>query len=96
MVLLDLHGYITPMLIEPCTPPHNPNYEYDLYIKWALYEAKAMAAELLTKPVWIHKSRLLKTQAIGTIGQLTYTPMYAMYHGSLGIRSRHHLKAGAT
>ncbi|MFO7625467.1 MAG: M14 family zinc carboxypeptidase, partial [Anaerolineales bacterium] len=35
MVILDLHGFVSPMLIEPCTPPHNPNYEYDLYIKWA-------------------------------------------------------------
>ncbi len=42
MILLDLHGFVNPMLIEPCTSPHNPNYEYDLYIKWALKEAEAM------------------------------------------------------
>ncbi len=30
MIFLDLHGFVNPMLIEPCTPPHNPNYEYDL------------------------------------------------------------------
>jgi hypothetical protein len=47
MVVLDLHGFVNPMLIEPCTPPHNPNYEYDLYIQWAFYEAEAMEAELL-------------------------------------------------
>ena len=35
MVFLDLHGFVNPMLIEPCTPPHNPNYEYDLYLAWA-------------------------------------------------------------
>ena len=28
-------------------PPHNPNYEYDIYIKWAFYQAEAMEAELL-------------------------------------------------
>ena len=39
MVTLDLHGFVNPMLIEPTTPPHNPNYEYDLYLKWALGEA---------------------------------------------------------
>ena len=49
MVVLDLHGFVNPMLIEPCTPPHNPNYEYDLYIKWALAEAEAMEAELLAQ-----------------------------------------------
>ena len=37
---LGLHGYVDPMLIEPTTAPHNPNYEYDLYIKWALPGAK--------------------------------------------------------
>ena len=24
MIVLDLHGFVNPMLIEPCTPPHNP------------------------------------------------------------------------
>ena len=47
MVTLDLHGFVGPMLIEPCTPPHNPNYEYDLYIKWALAQAEAMEAEFV-------------------------------------------------
>ncbi len=46
MVFLDLHGFVAPMLIEPCTPPHNPNYEYDLYLGWALDQAWAMAEEL--------------------------------------------------
>lgn len=49
MVFLDLHGFVNPMLIEPCTPPHNPNYEYDLYIKWALAQAEAMEAELFAQ-----------------------------------------------
>ncbi len=40
MIVLDLHGFVNPMLIEPCTPPHNPNYEYDLYIKWALHKRR--------------------------------------------------------
>lgn len=28
-VLLDLHGYVNGTLIEPTTPPHGENYEYD-------------------------------------------------------------------
>ncbi|WP_270180802.1 M14 family zinc carboxypeptidase [Alkalihalobacillus sp. CinArs1] len=54
MVFLDLHGYIKsfggpdhPGLIEPCTPPHNPNYEYDLYSKWALDQAEAMEGKIV-------------------------------------------------
>ena len=47
MVFLDLHGFVNPMLIEPCTPPHMPNAEYDLFIKWALPQAKAMESALM-------------------------------------------------
>ena len=36
---LDLHGYVTPTLLWPSTPPHNPNNEYDLYIKHGLPNA---------------------------------------------------------
>jgi hypothetical protein len=33
LVMLDLHGYVNGTLIEPTTPPHGQNYEYDLFIK---------------------------------------------------------------
>ncbi|UBU09028.1 M14 family zinc carboxypeptidase [Nonomuraea gerenzanensis] len=32
VALLDLHGYVNGTLIEPTTPPHGANYEYDLFI----------------------------------------------------------------
>ena len=32
--MLDLHGYVTPTLIEATTKPHNPSIEYDLWLKW--------------------------------------------------------------
>ena len=31
---LDLHGYVTPTLIEATTKPHNPGIDYDLWLKW--------------------------------------------------------------
>ena len=31
--MLDLHGYVNGTLIEPTTPPHGENYEYDLFLK---------------------------------------------------------------
>ncbi len=49
LVFLDLHGFVNPMLIEPCTPPHMASAEYDLFIKWALPQAEAMEAELLAQ-----------------------------------------------
>jgi hypothetical protein len=33
VAMLDLHGYVNGTLIEPTTPPHGANYEYDLFIK---------------------------------------------------------------
>ena len=30
----DLHGYVTPTLVEGTTIPHNPGIEYDLWTKW--------------------------------------------------------------
>jgi hypothetical protein len=32
--VIDLHGYLTPTLIEATTKPHNPSIEYDLWLKW--------------------------------------------------------------
>ena len=84
MVVLDLHGYVTPMLIEPCTPPHNPNYEYDLYIKWALYEAIAMGEELTAQTGLPYQIPFIRTASGWDDWAPTYTPMYAMYHGGYG------------
>jgi hypothetical protein len=32
--MLDMHGYVEPMLVEATTKPHNPSIEYDLWLKW--------------------------------------------------------------
>ncbi|MEV0227680.1 M14 family zinc carboxypeptidase [Streptomyces sp. NPDC050704] len=32
-VMVDTHGYVNGTLIEPTTPPHGENYEYDLFLK---------------------------------------------------------------
>ena len=39
IITLDLHGYVNPTLLQPSTPPHNVNNEYDLYIKHGLPNA---------------------------------------------------------
>ncbi|HSR31418.1 MAG TPA: M14 family zinc carboxypeptidase, partial [Anaerolineae bacterium] len=84
MVVLDLHGFINPMLIEPCTPPHNPNYEYDLYIQWAFYEAEAMEAELQAQTGFTAQIPFRDSDLGWDDWPPTYTPMYGMYHGGLG------------
>lgn len=99
MVFLDLHGYVNwmenkPGLIEPCTPPHNPNYEYDLFSKWALDQAKAMEAEIVGNKAEYESEtyqNMMGTyipQRDDSFGWDDYppifTPMYAMYHGAYG------------
>lgn len=45
VTLMELHGFIyyarTQLQIEPCTPPHEPNLEYDLFMNYALEGARA-------------------------------------------------------
>jgi hypothetical protein len=90
MVFLDLHDDVQPMLIEPCSPPHNPNYEYDLYIQWALYQAYAMEAELVANTPETEALIPFRDWDFSAVGWSwddwppIYTPMYAMYHGAYG------------
>jgi hypothetical protein len=100
MVFLDTHGYVKNYapnrqgLIEPCTPPHNPNYEYDLYNKWAYKQAEAMEANIM-KDNPNFNGNLYKSMEGVYIPQRNdsagwddyppiFTPMYAMYHGAYG------------
>lgn len=84
MVTLDLHGFVNPMLIEPTTPPHNPNYEYDLYLQWAFNQALAMEAELLAQ-TGLPAQIPYRDFADGWDDWgAQYVPMYSMYHGSYG------------
>ncbi|QQC89124.1 M14 family zinc carboxypeptidase [Streptomyces alfalfae] len=43
-VMIDLHGYVNGTLIEPTTPPHGENYEYDLFLKNSYANALGMEA----------------------------------------------------
>ncbi|MDN3017317.1 M14 family zinc carboxypeptidase [Paenibacillus sp. BSR1-1] len=100
MVFLDTHGYVKNYapnrqgLIEPCTPPHNPNYEYDLYNKWAYQQAEAMEANIMADKkdfsgnLYNSMEGVYVPQRDDAAGWDDYppifTPMYAMYHGAYG------------
>lgn len=84
MIFLDLHGFVNPMLIEPCTVPHNPNYEYDLYIKWALPQAEAMRAAVRANTSYDVQIPYVDLDEGWDDYPPIFAPMYAMYHGAIG------------
>ncbi len=87
-VMLDEHGYTGNTLIEPGTPPHGQNYEYDLYIKHALPNALAMedAVQALGYPETATVDIPFRDYAPGDWDDWPpiFTPMYAIYQGAVG------------
>ncbi|WP_051424718.1 M14 family metallopeptidase [Paenibacillus graminis] len=97
---LDMHGFVSGFLIEPCTPPHDPNIEYDLVMDNMLDQATAMgnAGIANTKYNAYHipylEAAKLKNDPdyANPYGNATgwddaspaYTAVYAMHQGALG------------
>lgn len=82
---IDQHGYVSGFLIEPTTPPHNPNYEYDLLYHTMINQANAMGQAGIGNSNLSSYFIPAETWADGWDDATpAYTPMYAMLHGSLG------------
>lgn len=82
---LDLHGFVSDFLIEPCTPPHDPNYEYDLLIGDMLEQANEMGKAGISNTKYDHYIIPYKDYGAGwDDGTPAYTATYAMHHGALG------------
>lgn len=96
---LDMHGFDANFLIEPATPPHDPNLEYDLLIGSMLEQAAAMgeAGTANTKFDYYHipyeehrkSAEDPKYTSKGTSSgwddaSPAYTAVFAMHHGAMG------------
>lgn len=89
-VMLDLHGYNNGTLIEPTTPPHGENYEYDLFLKNTYANALGMERAVNSlgytakkdgvEPVIIPFRDLDEGW---DDWPLIFTPQYAAYHGTV-------------
>ncbi|NAZ84743.1 peptidase M28 [Kineococcus sp. T90] len=88
LVLVDEHGYTGTTLIEPGTPPHGQNYEYDLYLKHAYENALGMerAIQALGLPETTRADIPFRDFTPGEWDDWPpiFTPMYSVYHGAVG------------
>ena len=83
-ILLEFHGHVAALLIEPCSPPHNPNYEYDLMQPFMLRLAHEMGRAAISGAYnrymipAVHRTRGWDDASV------VYFPMYAALFGVLG------------
>ncbi|MCL2486637.1 MAG: hypothetical protein FWE86_03440, partial [Oscillospiraceae bacterium] len=85
LVMLEFHGYVTNMLIEPTTLPHSPNFEYDLLqsnmLQLAYYMGKAITGDTVLGVFhvpWDHQTGGWDD------GGTVYAPQFSMLFGTLG------------
>jgi hypothetical protein len=90
VAMLDLHGYVNGTLIEPTTPPHGENYEYDLFIKNAYPNGLNMEAAVKALGYTPEKDGVQPPQIPfrdWTEGwddwPPIFTPQYAPFHGAV-------------
>jgi len=85
IALYDLHGFVKEFLIEPATPPHDPNFEYDLLSDLMLENAHHMGRAGVANSKY--NSYIIPKLDWGDGWDDSfsgYTGVYAVYHGILG------------
>ncbi|MFT7840035.1 M14 family zinc carboxypeptidase [Saccharothrix sp. BKS2] len=87
VLVLDQHGYVANTLIEPTTPPHGQNYDFDLYIKHGYAGGLRMeqAVQALGHPEAARPEIPFRDYEPGVWDGWApiYTAQYAMYHGAV-------------
>src|SRR5699024_5558466 len=80
-----MHGYVKGFLIEPTTPPHNPNYEYDLLYNKMIEQAHSMGqAGIGNSNIDSYFIPALDQDDGWDDATPAYAATFAMLHGSLG------------
>ncbi|MFC3893725.1 M14 family zinc carboxypeptidase [Lentzea rhizosphaerae] len=87
LMMLDEHGYVDNTLIEPTTPPHGQNYDFDLYVKHGYANGLAMekGVQALGHPEAAKPEIPFRDYDPGVWDGWApiYTAQYSMYHGAI-------------
>ncbi len=85
IALYDIHGFVKEFLIEPATPPHDPNFEYDLMSNLMLENAHHMGRAGVANSKYDSYIIPKLDWGDGWDDSFSgYTGVYAVYHGILG------------
>ena len=85
IALYDIHGFVKDFLIEPATPPHDPNFEYDLLADLMLENAHHMGRAGVANSNYDHYIIPKLDWGDGWDDSFSgYTGVYGMYHVILG------------
>ena len=83
--MLEYHGYVERLLIEPCTGPHDPNYEYDLYADKMFAQGSALGRAMIGNTGYHQYLVPAVDYPDGwDDGAPVYGPMFAMLYGTMG------------
>jgi len=83
-VMPEWHGHHQALLIEPCTGPHNPNFERDLMIYSMLRQSHAMGRAVISGSYNHFQIAAQNRNQDWDDGGLNYTPVFLMAFGILG------------
>lgn len=85
IAIFDVHGFVKEFLIEPCTPPHDPNFEYDLFKDNLVAGAQAMGNAGITNSQYDSYIIPMFDYGSGWDDSFSgYTAVYGLYQGILG------------
>ncbi|MCL1809189.1 MAG: dockerin type I domain-containing protein [Clostridiales bacterium] len=77
--IIEFHGHYAQFMIEPCTPPHDPNYEYDLYADTMLEQGNAIGKAVIGNSPYNRYTLPAQDGKSGwDDGAPLYTPSYSM------------------
>ncbi len=93
--LYEIHGFYSQFQVEPCSPTHDPNVEYDLFIENAIQQGEAFGSTAIVNNKSINSFQMpardyLKKNDKGEFEwepfddmSTSYTPQYSFLHGTL-------------